>query len=335
MRNEALKAEVAREWPDLRSAFSRPGFVTFKLPENHGLSADFRFPCIFARSQGYSLGKIVGDSDDVRATSTSALIGKLDYHEVHVWQRGDREPTNLPSAAAELARALNLQQANSEETAQTARLIKNGTIDTPTPLVIDCLIVEPNEWWIGCHRASGPETRWPGGIYDRHPPVDMVSRAYLKMDEALSWSQLPVRPDEQVAEIGCSPGGASQALLERGLSVLGIDPAIVDERVLANARFTHIRKRGHEVKRREFRRTRWLTADLNVAPQYTLDTVEEIVTHRDVDVRGMLLTLKLLEWTLAEEIPAYLDRIHHWGYREVRARQLFHNRQEICVVARR
>ena len=80
---------------------------------------------------------------------------------------------------------------------------------------------------------------------------------------------------------------------------------------------------------------RWLTADLNVAPTYTLDTVEAIVTHADVSVQGMILTLKLLEWSLATEIPAYLDRIHSWGFGRVAARQLHHNRQEICVAVRK
>ena len=61
--------------------------------------------------------------------------------------------------------------------------------------------------------------------------------------------------------------------------------------------------------------------------------VEAIVTHPAVNVRGLLLTLKLLEWSLAEHVPDYLDRIRGWGYAHVRARQLPHNRQEICVTA--
>jgi 23S rRNA (cytidine2498-2'-O)-methyltransferase len=87
------------------------------------------------------------------------------------------------------------------------------------------------------------------------------------------------------------------------------------------------------VRRREFRGVRWLTADINVAPVCTLDTVESIVTHPAVKIEGLLLTLKLLEWTLAEEVPAYLDRVRSWGYGRVAARQLSHNRQEICVAA--
>ncbi len=124
-------------------------------------------------------------------------------------------------------------------------------------------------------------------------------------------------------------------LLNRGATVIGVDPADMDERVLAHPRFTHIKKRGSDVRRREFRKVRWLTADINIAPNYTLDTVEAIVTHSEVHVQGVLLTLKLLDWSLTGEIPVYLDRVRSWGFANVAARQLHHNRQEICVTASR
>ena len=104
--------------------------------------------------------------------------------------------------------------------------------------------------------------------------------------------------------------------------------------MLAHPRFTHIRKRGADVRRREFRGVRWLVADMNVAPAYTLTTVEQIVTHPGTRIEGLLLTLKLIDWVLAAEVPGYLDRIRSWGFSQVAARQLAHNRQEICVAAR-
>jgi 23S rRNA (cytidine2498-2'-O)-methyltransferase len=152
------------------------------------------------------------------------------------------------------------------------------------------------------------------------------------MEEALAWSGLPIAPGDVCVEIGSAPGGASQALLGHGACVIGIDPADMDPRVLAHPGFVHWKKRGADVRRREFRKVRWLMADLNVAPTYTLDTVEAIVTHPEVHVQGTILTLKLLEWSLAAEIPAYLDRIRSWGFGRVAARQLHHNRQEICVA---
>jgi 23S rRNA (cytidine2498-2'-O)-methyltransferase len=103
--------------------------------------------------------------------------------------------------------------------------------------------------------------------------------------------------------------------------------------VLEHPHFKHIRKRSTQVRRREFRKVRWLTADMNVAPSYTLSTIEAIVTHPEVSIRGMLLTLKLAQWELAEHVPEYLKQIRSWGFNSVIARQLQYNRREICVAA--
>jgi 23S rRNA (cytidine2498-2'-O)-methyltransferase len=79
----------------------------------------------------------------------------------------------------------------------------------------------------------------------------------------------------------------------------------------------------------------WLAADMNVAPQYTLDAVEAVVQHSSTSIRGMLLTLKLADWDLIEHLPTYIDRVRSWGYQDVRVRQLAFNRQEICLAALR
>ena len=201
--------------------------------------------------------------------------------------------------------------------------------------MLDCILIEPGNWWIGWHTAAAIPSRWPGGIPPIEKPADAISRAYLKMAEALAWSQLPVHAGDACVEIGSSPGGSCQALLDRELVVTGIDPAEMDEQILAHSNFTHVRARGADLRRRDFSSFRWLFADSNVAPQHTLDTVEHIVTNDRVSVRGMILTLKLIKWDLAEQLPEYIQRVRSWGYQYVKARQLAFNRQEVCVVALR
>lgn len=321
----ALKSEVGRRWPEFHLAFSRPGFVTFKLPAEHDLRDDFALQSVFARTYGFSLGKATGESPAALAAAFWTLAESREWDRLHVWQRDTAAPgfhgfhPEITAAAREAQAAL--RSSLSEAPTQ------------PNDLVLDCVVVEPDLWWAGWHRAGKPNTCWPGGLPPIEMPEEAVSRAWLKMEEALLWSELPIAPGQRVAEIGCAPGGAAQALLNRGLLVTGVDPALVDPQVAAHPNFTQIRKRGHEVRRREFRKTRWLVADMNVAPRYTLDTVEAIVTHPEVTVQGMLLTLKLLDWSMAEEIPKHLARIRSWGFIHTKARQLAHNRQEICVAA--
>jgi 23S rRNA (cytidine2498-2'-O)-methyltransferase len=123
--------------------------------------------------------------------------------------------------------------------------------------------------------------------------------------------------------------------LERGLFVTGIDPADVEPVVLEHSRFRHLKKRGSDVRRSEFEGVRWLVADMNIAPQDTLDEVEAIVRHPSVSIRGLVLTLKMSEWKVAEELPKFVSRVREWGYRDVRCRQLVTGGQEICLVALR
>src|SRR5262245_16781425 len=54
----ALKQELARVWPAFRFAYSRPGFLTFKLPAGAEPPDDLDLQCTFARAHGLSLGKI-------------------------------------------------------------------------------------------------------------------------------------------------------------------------------------------------------------------------------------------------------------------------------------
>jgi 23S rRNA (cytidine2498-2'-O)-methyltransferase len=162
-----------------------------------------------------------------------------------------------------------------------------------------------------------------------------VSRAYAKIEEAIQWSGLPLADGDECVEIGCAPGGASQALLDRGLFVTGIDPADVDPAVVEHPRFRHLKKRGKDVRRKEFEGVRWLAADMNIAPESTLDDVEAIVTHPGIAIRGMVLTLKFADWSATARLPELAARVRGWGYREVRTRQLVTGGQEICLVALR
>ena len=340
----ALKDEIAAGPIKARLAFSRPGFVTFKL---HAACTDpeqFQLPATFARTFGFSLGKVQGESTNDLANQVWHLAAVKDLlavqlvDDIHVWQRdtavpGERgfEPgaTELALAVEQSVRALSpLESLRPIPAAPRAPSRRNRW-------VLDIVLVEPGEWWIGCHRTARRLDCWPGGVIPLQLPAHAVSRAYLKMQEALQWSALPLARGDLCVELGCAPGGAAQALLDAGLQVLGIDPAEVADEVLADPRFTHIRRRSSEVARKQLRSVQWLAADMNVAPSYTLDSVEQIVSNDLTNIRGMVLTLKLADWKLARDLPQWVERVRNWGYRDIRTRQLAFNRQEFCLVALR
>jgi len=340
----ALKREVAARAPALRFGYSRPGFVTFKLPESTTLGGLQAYRFVFARTRGLSLGKVKGASlgDLVgqawQLAGVGQLLGETPHPRLHVWQRD----AALPGAdgfepggtllAAEVHAALTAAApAGCLDPAKSAGQPRKAGV------VMDALLVEPDEWWIGCHQADTRVDNWPGGTPPLVLPEHAISRAYLKMREAIGWSRFPAVKGDQWIELGCAPGGASQALLDSGMKVLGVDPADVQPAIASNARFEHLKMRAVDARRDAFTSAHWLAADINATPSYTLDAVEPIVTHPGVSIRGLVLTLKVSDWDLAapEKIAEYIQRVRGWGYQDVRARQLAFNRQEFCLVALR
>lgn len=331
----ALKREIAMAYPHWRFAFSRPGFVTFKWIGDSLPGDRWRLRSVFARTYGWSLGWFLDDGDAAFTPVAQERLSAHRWDRLHVWQRELTESSSgVPTVISEgtLSAAQRFRQTLVElgflaETEDVNQVAQHGD------LVCDLVLLDDQRWAVAWHRVESWEQQWPGGVPLLVAPENMVSRAYLKMREALLWSKLPVREGDRCVEIGSAPGGACQALLEDGLWVTGIDPAPMHPLLLEHPRFTHVQKRGADVKRREYAGFRWLFADSNVAPKHTLDTVESIVTSPHTQIEGMLLTLKLMDWKLADHVGQYAHRVRSWGFGEVRCRQMACSHQEICLAA--
>jgi 23S rRNA (cytidine2498-2'-O)-methyltransferase len=168
-----------------------------------------------------------------------------------------------------------------------------------------------------------------------HPTVlaaDKVSRAWLKLDEALETFAIELAPGQRAVELGCAPGGACQRLLEAGLNVVGVDPAMVDPRVAEHPRFEQWRMRARDVRLRSFRGFDWVVADMNIDPKSTLESIGRVVTAPGARPAGIIATLKLPDWSRAAELPGWLDQFRSWGFTP-RARQLSTGGREVCVAA--
>ncbi|MBO7725509.1 MAG: SAM-dependent methyltransferase [Thermoguttaceae bacterium] len=337
-----LKDEMALRFPETRFSYSRPSFLTYKLPGGaSGKSAESLFDragkLIFPSSVSLSLGKISAPAPDDMPQRFAEFM-KGDFPEkflpfaetfpapsrVHFWIPSDPAPT-------------------AETAAQAARLSEFLPEHIPAPfpflppregeLCLDCAAVSPTEWHVGIHPAAGYHGRFAGGYVPLVIPTDGTSRAWMKFEEGLRWSAFPIGRGSRCADIGASPGGGSQALLARGAEVLGVDPAEMAPVVLKNPDFTHLRGKIGQLKRKLFRKTRWLIGDMNVAPNYTLDVFEELTSAPDLEIRGLLFTLKLFQTELAKNIPEFIDRVRSWGFNQVKVRQLTFNRQEVMLAA--
>ena len=323
-----------------RLAFSRPGFVTAKHDGRAELPAG-----TFIRTASHSLGHLK-DSDgeaqlkrlaehlESSRLESSCPSGKA-FDQVHVWPR-DRLPIGKFGFEPGLDEVSKLVADRIYETLSPkwVRSDQPNRIAEPGERVLDVVLVDPADWFIGWHTAAKWHSRWPGGVQPIQPQYEPISRAYYKAAESIAWSGFDFSPGDTVVEIGSAPGGACGRLLELGLNVIGIDPAEMDPRIATHPRFKHLRARAGDLPRREFRGVKWLLADSNVKPEKTLTTIENIVTHRECSLSGMLLTMKLGNYEAAQQIPAWVDRVESWRPVSIEVRQLARNRCEVCFAIR-
>ena len=59
----------------------------------------------------------------------------------------------------------------------------------------------------------------------------MASRAYFKLEEALDLAGVGDLHGSHALDLGAAPGGWTEVLLDRGASVVAVDPGALDESV--------------------------------------------------------------------------------------------------------
>jgi 23S rRNA (cytidine2498-2'-O)-methyltransferase len=329
------KSEVLRSSEKLKFAFSRPGFQTFKMVD---ATPDFSKinRLTFVRIAGLNKFRIGIENDSLSRESLGQLNELVDEFKpkaVHFWNRNLGEPND------ELLLGSNQQQSVFPVQGMHEWIDDHGLrLNRPAKIgdqVLNLIEVDVGNVWAGIHHVETLQQCWPGGVIQFSVPDKMVSRAFLKARESMLWSRFPFQKQDTCLEIGCAPGGSVQALLEENLNVVGIDPAPVDPSIASHPNFFQIQKRGSEVKKKMLADADWLFADANVAPGYSLDTIEDIVTNQHVHIQGMIITIKLLQEQLADQIKDYVERVRNMGFKYVRARQLAFNRNEVCIAALR
>ncbi len=336
-----LKRELGRAHPKLKFAFSRPGFVTFKSPVP--VVDNVELHSVFARAYGLSFGKLGSVAEP------TALLQRLqellpEAEGPFVLQVFAREDDPAPMEAAlhdperAQATAVLVESVRTALKAACPRLWAPEAEPRRGQGVVDVLLLEPNEaanspLYLGFHRHGFGHTGWPGGRPPLVLPAEAPSRSYLKLEEALLRGHVPIRSGDLALEVGCAPGGAAYALLQRGLNVCGVDAAVCAPIVANSKRFIAIRKSISLVEPRELPRVvHWLLFDINAGSSRSIPEAKRLVEYYRSSLLGLVLTLKLADWHKADEIPRVLEQLRHWGFEHVVARHLYHNRQEVSVL---
>lgn len=328
---KAVKTEISSEIPALRFAFSRPGFVTFKEAEPSASPAVPR-KAIFVRLWGEALGQ-AKDKDALLALVGSIPAGAV----VQCFERDQFTPGEEPAGFVRNARIRALLS-------DCGIPIPEGVPRTGD-VVYSLIWIDDFHVFLGRHIHSDSLSPSPGNYVDIPLPETSPSRAYLKIEEAINRFKPEIRPGMSVLEVGCAPGGATSAMLARGLRVTGVDPQYMDGSVFNHPKFSFVRKETQHLDSEDLRGVNpdWIVMDMSIAPLEALDQLAYAVSllktncaaGEPLRLKGGFLTVKLNDWSFVSSIPLYLRRIEQIGFRDLRPTQLCSNRREFFVWAPR
>ena len=310
---KALKLEMSETGLCWRSSYQRRGFVTFKADAVFSLdSLEVELGC--ARRVCLSLGK------STTREAAEALLGEVGV--IHHAKFYDRKMQGI-SPGEPVARL------------QVGELI--GTV----------VELGEGEFWSGVHRHRpflSPDPAGDSGIAmgERSP-----SRAWLKLEEAMRFFDLKIDSQDIVVELGCAPGGVVLALLDRGVSVIGVDPAkmaaVVMESAIADRSaapagkpwFYHCRKPAALTSKRDLGQgVTWFMSDMNQSPEVVLKECARFCKMAP-SIRGVLITLKLTDLTQVTEKSAWFAALREMGFKTVRLQQLAVHHKEFALLALR
>jgi 23S rRNA (cytidine2498-2'-O)-methyltransferase len=170
----------------------------------------------------------------------------------------------------------------------------------------------------------------PGGRLRAHVPAAAPSRAAMKLAEAFAWlDRAPDRGDACV-DLGAAPGGWTWVLLERGAKVYAVDPAQLSPSLRGRKGLTHLRADAFKFDPGE-EPIDWLLSDMAWRPLEAAALYARWARRQWA--RFLVANLKLPMKKKAEILARVREILVDGGWSHVRARQLYHDRDEVTVAA--
>ncbi len=204
--------------------------------------------------------------------------------------------------------------------------------DGVAPFAEVALVGAPGAWTAVYGTAPrGEAVSWSAAGRQRmHRTGDAPSRAGLKLEEAWATLGLWPGPGETCVDLGAAPGGWTARALERGAQVVAVDRAALAPELERHPRLQHLRESAFAY--RPDAPVDWLLCDMAWRP---LDVAAllgrwgregwalHLVANLKLPMRDKVQTLEQARALLAEG-----------GWKALRMRQLYHDRDEVTVVAR-
>jgi 23S rRNA (cytidine2498-2'-O)-methyltransferase len=150
----------------------------------------------------------------------------------------------------------------------------------------------------------------------------------MKLEEAFAWLDRAPEPGDHCVDLGAAPGGWSFVLLRRRARVTAVDPAALAPALRSERRLAHLRVSAFGVEPEE--PVDWLFCDMAWRPLEVAALLAKWARRRWA--RLCVANIKLPMRRRAEHLLRVLDIMRDGGWTSLRARQLYHDRDEVTVA---
>jgi 23S rRNA (cytidine2498-2'-O)-methyltransferase len=204
------------------------------------------------------------------------------------------------------------------------------------PQVVVSVLCADLQAYSGISLARDNLSDWPGGMRHYAQLPEQISRAEFKLLEALETFGVSLPDSGDALDLGAAPGGWTRLLRDAGMRVVAVDPARLDARL--GGRLEHYRGYAEDyieeavAKRKKFD---VITNDMRMDAREAARLLVQAKSCLRPD--GFIIsTLKLPHAAINIDPSRNLNealRLLEKHFAVVQARQLFHNRQEVTVIA--
>ncbi len=304
------------------------GYVVFHTDDAATLDALLPWRAlVFARQKLRVLAELRGLDPRDRITPMLAALEGQRFGDLWVEHPDSDEAKPLAGLARSFGNALRpaLRKAGVLTAQDNDRL----------PRLHVCFVAGDHAFLAGSDpRDSAP---WPMGVPRLKMHADAPSRSALKLEEALlvllsmDERKRLLREGMRAADLGAAPGGWTWVLTRHKLQVTAIDNGPLREHVMDTGLVQHLRADGfawHPSKPLD-----WMVCDMVEQPSRVAARMAE--WFREGWCRHAIFNLKLPMKKRWQETRLCLDRFEAQAGRPltIRAKQLYHDREEITVFA--
>ncbi|WP_411342639.1 SAM-dependent methyltransferase [Paenibacillus sp. WLX1005] len=183
--------------------------------------------------------------------------------------------------------------------------------------------------YAGISRPEDNLSDWNGGAIRFQREEGQISRAKFKLLEAEAVFGIDFTAFRRGLDIGAAPGGWTSFLLERGMHVTAVDPAKMHSSLQNHPQLKSVRRNASDVKFSpgEFD---LLVCDMSWSPKLTARLVIDLLDA--VSPGGtVIVTVKLMHKKPLAVIREVIQSFEDARLQVQRAKQLFHNRDEITL----